>query len=61
MNTVALFVVPVEATERDFETALPESFAAMETGNSQKQAPPPETFSGDELPLWTWLLPNPCS
>lgn len=59
MNTIVIIAVPVEATERDFETALREYFASMETGNTRKQAFPPETFSRDESPLWTWFLPNP--
>ena len=60
MKQVAVFFVPAGATQRDFEAALREHFTDAAIGEA---APGIEADSSkfhvpDELPLWTWFIPN---
>ena len=61
MNQVAIFFVPTNARQRDFETALREHYDLLEviepgpqTKTNQAAAKPTEEYPG-----WTWFLPNP--
>jgi hypothetical protein len=60
MNNVVIIFVPVEATQQDLEVALREYFPSLEIDGTKKKAAQPDPRSADELPLWTWFLPNPC-
>lgn len=60
MNNVIIFFVPVEATQENVEAALHEYFPSLEISRAQKQPAEPDPRRADELPLWTWFLPNPC-
>jgi len=58
----AVFVfVPFDGTPRQLETRLRESLAAVELREAKEPPAPaePEQASDQELPCWTWFLPNP--
>jgi hypothetical protein len=61
MNQVVIIFVPTGVAQPDFETALRGHLASAEANEAQLQTKPPEVEAGsaDELPLWTWFLPNP--
>jgi hypothetical protein len=61
MNSAVIFFVPAGAAQTDFEVVLREHFASVETGEARVQTKPAEIEqdSADELPLWTWFVPNP--
>jgi len=61
-NQIAIFLLPAGATQRDFETALR---ARLETVHkdetpSQTKAKPVAITDNDQMPLWTWFVPNSC-
>jgi len=62
MNQVVIFFVPVNATRHDLEAALREHFAQLQIGETTLQAKNAgvEITDNDQLPLWTWFIPNPC-
>jgi hypothetical protein len=60
MNQVLIFFVPTGATQQDFEAALREYLQSLEIYRNQKQSVEPDSRTADDLPLWTWFLPNPC-
>jgi len=62
MNQVAIFFVPTGATQRDFETALREHFASLQMDEvlPQAKADRAPITDNDQMPLWTWFIPNTC-
>jgi len=61
VNGVVIFFLPAGATQRDFEVALRDcrkpakiDKALPKTSNIGK-----ESCDTEDLPLWTWFLPNP--
>jgi hypothetical protein len=60
MNPMVIFFVPVNTTQHDFESAVRECFATFQIGEGAPPTKParPEIADNDELPLWTWFLPN---
>jgi hypothetical protein len=61
MNSVVIFLVPAGLPREDFETALREHSAALEIGEAQlhNRLDHSEPDKADELPMWTWFIPNP--
>jgi hypothetical protein len=62
VNRVVIFFVPTRASQRDFEVALREHFASLQIDETppQAQADRAEVTDNDQLPLWTWFIPNSC-
>ena len=62
MNRVVIVFVPVGALQPDFEAALREYFAQLQIGETTPQANTTRVgvTDKDQLPLWTWFIPNPC-
>ncbi len=61
MNQVVIFVVPAGAAQGDFELALREAFGQLEISEATgRQADHTTITDNDQLPLWTWFIPNPC-
>ena len=62
MNQVAIFFVPTGAKQRDFETALREHFDSLQMDEAppQEKADRPAVTDNDQMPLWTWFIPNTC-
>ena len=60
MNQVAIFFVPTDAAQSDFETALREHFDSlqMDEAPSQMKNDCAQITDNDKLPLWTWFIPN---
>ncbi len=61
MNHVAIFFVPVNATQPDLEAALHEHLASLPSGETAQQSKPGRAAitDNDQWPLWTWFVPNP--
>jgi hypothetical protein len=62
MNQVVIFFVPTGAAQRDFETALREHFESLQIGEAPPQAKADRApiTDNDQMPLWTWFVPNSC-
>jgi len=62
MNQVAIFLVPAGAKQSDFETAMREHFESVQIDQvpSQAKADRTEVTDNDQMPLWTWFVPNAC-
>jgi len=62
MNQVAIFFVPTGAKQRDFEDALREHFESLQIDEapSQAKADRAAVTDNDQMPLWTWFIPNTC-
>ena len=61
MKQVVIFFLPAGATQWDFEAALHDIFASLKVSEAPPttKAAQPESSEADELPMWTWFLPNP--
>ena len=61
MNHVVVFCMPADATQRDFESALRERLAALQSGGvaSPAKTARAEIVDPDQLPLWSWFIPSP--
>jgi hypothetical protein len=58
MNNLAIFFVPVGATQRDFEHALREYFTRSPVEKIAASALAEQAAvatDNDQLPLWTWF------
>jgi len=62
MNSIAIFLVPANATKRDFETALHEHLESLQIDKTPSQAKTDRAAvtDNDQMPLWTWFIPNSC-
>jgi hypothetical protein len=62
MNQVVIVFVPVNVTQHDFESALGEHCGTPkhDEATPHTKTTRTEIADNDQLPLWTWLLPNPC-
>jgi hypothetical protein len=60
MNQVVIFFVPTQATQQDFEAALREHSASLQISKHAPQAKTEaaEIPDNDQLPFWTWFVPN---
>jgi hypothetical protein len=58
MNQVAIIFVPAGATPRDYEAALREHFGSVSVGEPPPQAKSDQITDNDQMPLWTWFIPN---
>ena len=61
MNHVVIFFVPTGTKQHDFETALREHFDSLQMDEAPAQAKTDCTTvtDNDQMPLWTWFVPNP--
>ena len=63
MNRIVILVVPADRTPAEFEAALREHFARLESAPRAHGATRDSPQAGEPNPrlFWTWFLPNPCS
>jgi hypothetical protein len=61
VNRVVIFLVPTGATARDIEAAMREEPASAGTSQAgfQMKVDSNEFSDAEDMPLWTWFLPNP--
>jgi hypothetical protein len=62
MNQVVIIFVPTGATQRDFQAVVRDHFPLLKISEAPPTAKAAETElrDTDEMPMWTWFLPNPC-
>jgi hypothetical protein len=60
MHQVVIFFIPIRASQQDVETALRKCFPSLETDRVWEQTAQRDWCTEENLPLWTWFLPNPC-
>jgi hypothetical protein len=62
MNQVVIIFVPTGAPQRDFEAALRERIGSVQLGETppQSKADLVKITDNDQMPLWTWFIPNTC-
>jgi hypothetical protein len=62
MNQVVIIFVPTDAPQRDFEAALREHFGSVPAGETPPQSTADQVriSDNDQMPLWTWFIPNFC-
>lgn len=58
MNHAAIIFVPAGATPREFEVALREHFRSVSVGEPPPQIKSDQITDNDQLPLWTWFVPD---
>jgi len=60
INQVVIIFVPAGAAQREIAAALREHAGARPAGEPPPQAGIDQTklTDNDQLPLWTWFLPN---
>jgi len=61
MRTMVVIVVPAGRSPEDFEAALLIRLPPVETGDAGPPTRAPDAGKPveEELPLWTWFIPNP--
>jgi hypothetical protein len=61
MNTMVVIFVPTGRSPEDFEAALLIRLPPVETGHAGRptRASAADKPVEEELPLWTWFIPNP--
>jgi hypothetical protein len=61
MNEIVIIFVPAGMKQRTLESALRDGLSPPKIGNaSPKTNPVPEmSRDAENVPLWTWFLPNP--
>ncbi len=60
MNPIVLAWVPSGASRQELEAAFQALREALETDENPNGMDPRQPSLVEELPLWTWFLPNPC-
>lgn len=59
MNRVIIFFVPTDPSRRDVEAALQQNFAGLQPDNASPKLDGRRVVTdSDQLPLWTWFVPN---